>query len=169
MKYLRLLLILTTTCVLITQPGHAQNYEQTINDLTKENDSLREEINKLKNRIRLLESQMGSNSIRSDYSGKKPQSKEKNDLIAKKTLSEMSQAAEKYAKENYGSFPITVQLMLDSTPPYLKINYCDQTMAGYIFSCATSINEYKFTATPVELDVTGSTIYSVSTGGILEF
>lgn len=168
MKYLNLVLILNITFILIP-PGYAQNYEQTIIDLTKENDALREEINILKNRVRLLESQVGSNSIRSTYSGKHPQSKEKNDLIAKKTLTEMSRAAEKYAKENYGSYPVSVSLMLEATPPYLNINYCDETMAGYIFKCETFINEYRFTATPVELDVTGSTIYTISTGGILEF
>lgn len=149
----------------------AQTAEQTVQKLTEENRALKLEISELKNRIRFLESVAGSNSIRSNYQGTertKPVNWEKNEALVKKSLSDMSTAAENYAKDNYGSYPIAMNLLTDAAVPYLKINFCGQSMAGFTFSCETSIFGYTFTAAPVGEKPDGSSAITISTGGILK-
>ncbi|MGE0267365.1 MAG: hypothetical protein AB7S78_02765 [Candidatus Omnitrophota bacterium] len=162
---------LTAVLMMTPQTGQAQSAEQTIQRLTEENMTLKREISDLKTRIRFLESVAGSNSIRSNYQGTertKTIDIEKVEERIKKTLTDMSTGAERYAKDNYGSYPVAMDLLTDAIVPYLKINYCGQTMAGFTFSCETSIFGYTFTATPVEKKTDGFSVISISTGGVLE-
>jgi hypothetical protein len=41
-------------------------------------------------------------------------------------------------------------------------------MAGYAYHCRFENNEYMFIATPIEVGKTGTTTYTIKTGGILE-
>ncbi len=91
-----------------------------------------------------------------------------NDTMAQSILRTLSTAAETYTLSNDGNYPLSASILMASAPPYLNRNYCDTNRNGYIFACrAMSANGYQFFATPVTLRVTGSTVYSISTGGVL--
>ena len=90
-----------------------------------------------------------------------------NDALAQGTLRTLSTAAETYASANAGNYPTAVASLTGATPPYLNKNYCTGTFSGYTFGCdfsATGV--YSVTASPVSTS-TGTTTYSISTGGVL--
>ena len=96
-----------------------------------------------------------------------------NDALAKATLRAMSTAAESYGTANNGAYPTDETSLTGATPPFLNVGYCDAStgaagLAGYKYSCAGMTSTgYSFTATPVTINSTGSTTYTVSTGGVL--
>src|SRR5262249_1198479 len=83
-----------------------------------------------------------------------------NDALAKATLRAMSTAAESYGTANNGNYPAAEANLTGSTPPYLNTAYCaNSPIAGYNYSCAgMSTAGYTFTATPVSVGSTGSTV-----------
>ncbi|MEI7998465.1 MAG: hypothetical protein WCH62_03045 [Candidatus Omnitrophota bacterium] len=91
-----------------------------------------------------------------------------NDALAKATLRSLSTAAETYATAKTGNFPTSILDLTHATPPYLNKDYCDQEISGYVYSCTFKTTEYKFTATPTKAGETGSTSYTVTTGGVLQ-
>lgn len=149
----------------------AQEESEQIKNLTLENRKLAEENRFLKKRIRFLEVQLGGNlpaleSQSSTIIQPGEQTIDRNDLFAREVLLKMAESAENYAKDNYGSYPVSIDLLTETTPPYLTINYCDQTMSGFVFTCDASIIGYTLTATPVEINITGSTVFEITTGKI---
>jgi hypothetical protein len=53
-------------------------------------------------------------------------------------------------------------------PSYITANYCNSTVSGYYYACPVmTIAAYSYVATPVSVDSSGSTTYTMSTGGIL--
>lgn len=92
-----------------------------------------------------------------------------NDALAKATLRAMSTAAESYGTSNNGNYPGDVNSLTGATPPYLNKNYCNNTViAGYNYSCAgMATTGYTLTATPATVGSTGSTTYTITTGGVL--
>src|SRR5580704_6202649 len=80
-----------------------------------------------------------------------------NDALAKATLRAMSTAAESYGTANNGNYPGDEASLTGATPPFLNSAYCaNSPIAGYTF-----------TATPVAVGSTGSTTYTITTGGVL--
>jgi len=92
-----------------------------------------------------------------------------NDALAKATLRAMSTAAESYGTANNGNYPPSETALTGATPPYLNTDYCTGSPAfsGYTYNCAFSAGGYTITATPVTVGSTGSTIETISTGGVL--
>ena len=90
-----------------------------------------------------------------------------NDSLAQSTLRAMSTAAETYGTANNGNYPTTIGALTNATPPYLNTAYCSTTVSGYTFACSFATGYYTFTATPVTLNTTGSTTYTITTGGVL--
>lgn len=90
-----------------------------------------------------------------------------NDALAKGTLRTLSTASETYATANNGNYPAAVTSLTGATPPYINTNYCGQTMSGYVFSCTMSTSVYTFIATPSTVGTSGTTTYTMTTGGIL--
>ncbi len=91
-----------------------------------------------------------------------------NDANAQATLRSMSTASETFGTANNGSYPAAVTSMVTgSTPPYLNSNYCGVTMDGYAFSCTNTTGAYTYIATPTTVGTTGTTTYTMTTGGIL--
>ncbi len=92
-----------------------------------------------------------------------------NDSIAQRTLRTLSTASETFATTNNGLYPTNISSLTGVTPPYLNEDYCTGTARnGYIIVCHNMTSGgYQFRAHPVSLGSTGTTIYSVSTGGVL--
>ncbi|MDE1921705.1 MAG: prepilin-type N-terminal cleavage/methylation domain-containing protein [Candidatus Omnitrophica bacterium] len=92
-----------------------------------------------------------------------------NDSLAKATLRAMSTAAESYATANNGNYPPSESALTNATPPYLNKAYCaNSPIAGFTYDCAgMSTAGYTIVATPLVVNSTGSTVETITTGGVL--
>ena len=90
-----------------------------------------------------------------------------NDAIAKSALRHLSTASETFFTLNGGNYPSSEAVLTTATPPYIDRNYCDTTVSGFQYTCVFDTGAYAFTATPVKVLTTGTTTFSMSTGGLL--
>lgn len=93
-----------------------------------------------------------------------------NDALAQSTLRSMSTATETYATANNGNYPTNMSSLTGATPSYLNEDFCDGTArSGFSYACTTMTSAvYTFTATPVTVGTSGTTVYTITTGGILQ-
>jgi type IV pilus assembly protein PilA len=91
-----------------------------------------------------------------------------NDALAQSTLRTLSTASETFGTANNGNYPGDMDSLTGATPPYLNTAYCDTTVAGFGYTCTMSTGGYTFTAGVANMDVTGTTTFTMSTGGILD-
>ena len=91
-----------------------------------------------------------------------------NDALAMGTLRTMSTASETYATANNGSYPLQITSLTNATPPYMSRNYCTSTFSGYTYNCnGFAAGGYTITATPTAVGTSGTTVYTITTGGVL--
>ena len=90
-----------------------------------------------------------------------------NDATAKATIRTLSTGSETFATANNGNYPLDITSLTAATPPYVNTPYCGTTVSGYSFSCTMSSSAYTFIATPVTVGTSGTTTYTMTTGGIL--
>ena len=90
-----------------------------------------------------------------------------NDALAKSTLRSLSTASETFATANTGNYPGDVTSLTGATPPYINTNYCGATISGFTFTCTMAAGSYTYTATPVTVGTSGTTTYTITTGGVL--
>ncbi len=90
-----------------------------------------------------------------------------NDALAKATIRSISTASESYATANNGNYPLNVTSLTSASPSYLNNAYCSTTVSGYVYSCTFGIASYTVAATPVTVGTTGTTTYTITTGGVL--
>ena len=90
-----------------------------------------------------------------------------NDANAKAVLRTLSTASETFATSNSGNYPLDVTSLTGATPPYLNKNYCGTTSSGFNITCAFAAGSYTFTATPVTSGTSGTTTFTITTGGVL--
>ena len=90
-----------------------------------------------------------------------------NDALAKSTLRTISTASETFGTANSGNYPAAENDLITATPPYLNKTYCAKTLSGFSFTCTWGTGGYTVTATPVTVGTSGTTTFTVSTGGIL--
>lgn len=90
-----------------------------------------------------------------------------NDALAKSTLRSLSTASETFATANTGNYPANITSLTGATPPYIQLPYCDQTNSGYSFTCTMAAGSYAYLATPVTVGTSGTTTWTISTGGVL--
>ena len=90
-----------------------------------------------------------------------------NDALAKATLRAESTAAESYGTANNGNYPASEAALTGATPPYLNKTYCSTTVSGYSFACTWGTGSYSIAASPVTPGTSGTTTYTIATGGIL--
>jgi prepilin-type N-terminal cleavage/methylation domain-containing protein len=93
-----------------------------------------------------------------------------NDASARATLRTLSTTSETYSTANNGRYPGTMTSLTGATPAYIAVDYCGATVSGYTFACtldAANGGYYTFTATPVALGTSGTTTYTITTGGVL--
>lgn len=91
-----------------------------------------------------------------------------NEALAQSTLRTLSTASETFATANNGNYPTSEAALTGAVPPYINQAYCGQTMSGYTFACPTmTTGGYTFTATPVVDGTTGTSVYTMVSGGVL--
>ena len=90
-----------------------------------------------------------------------------NDALAKSTLRTLSTASETYATANNGSYPTAESDLTGATPAYINTSYCDNTLSGFVYSCSFGSSAYTFTATPDVIGTSGTTTFTITTGGVL--
>lgn len=90
-----------------------------------------------------------------------------NDALAKATLRSLSTSSESYATSNSGNYPGNMTSLTGATPPYLNQSYCGSTASGYTFTCTFGPSTYVYVGTPVTVGTSGTTTFTISTGGVL--
>ena len=92
-----------------------------------------------------------------------------NESNAQYTLKLIATALENYANDNQGAYPLSLSLLTQPSPPYLDKDYIKQSsIKGYLYNCPRLDGSgYNCSASPAQCKLTGSTVYSVTTGGIL--
>ncbi len=90
-----------------------------------------------------------------------------NDALAKATLRAISTGAESFGTANNGNYPGNETSLTGASPAYLNKAYCGTTVSGYTFACNFGTAAYTITTTPVTVGTSGTTTYTISTGGVL--
>ena len=90
-----------------------------------------------------------------------------NDALAKSTLRSLSTASETFATANTGNYPIDITSLTGATPPYLNKAYCDSINSGFSFTCTFAAGSYTFVGAPVTVGTSGTTTFTITTGGVL--
>jgi type IV pilus assembly protein PilA len=92
-----------------------------------------------------------------------------NDALAQGTLRSISTASETYATSNNGLYPSNITSLTGATPPYVSdTSLCNGTNSGFTISCAgMTSTTYSVVASPVVVGTSGTTIFTISTGGVL--
>ena len=90
-----------------------------------------------------------------------------NDALAKATLRSLSTASETFGTSNNGTYPMSATSLTGATPPYMNSNPCNVTASGYTFACTFASDGYTFVATPGTPGTSGTTTFTMSTGGVL--
>ena len=91
-----------------------------------------------------------------------------NDALAKQTLRTLSTSSETFATANTGNYPGDAASLTGATPPYINTNYCTgSSISGFTYGCTMSSGGYTFTAVPVTVGTSGTTTWTMTTGGIL--
>lgn len=90
-----------------------------------------------------------------------------NDALAKSTLRSLSTSSETFGTSNNGNYPDSITSLTGATPPYMNNNPCGATSSGFTYTCTMSSTGYTFIATPGTVGTSGTTTFTMSTGGIL--
>lgn len=91
-----------------------------------------------------------------------------NDAQAKATIRTLSTASETFANENDSLYPTDVTSLTSPVPPYIvMVDPCGTTRNGYTFTCTMTVGGYTFVATPSSVGSSGTTTYTMTTGGIM--
>ena len=94
-----------------------------------------------------------------------------NDAAAKATVRSFSTSAETYATANSGVYPATLAQLttfISSAGSYCAdVAGTGKVIQGFTYQCTTTSGGYSFVATPTTLNVTGTTTYTGTTGGVL--
>ncbi|MFZ5800331.1 MAG: type IV pilin protein [Candidatus Omnitrophota bacterium] len=90
-----------------------------------------------------------------------------NNTAAQTTLRTLSTAAETYASANAGSYPTNEGALTSASPPYLNRSYCGLASSGFTITCTWAATGYTVVATPVSVGSSGTTTYTITTGGVL--
>lgn len=93
---------------------------------------------------------------------------EQNESTAQTTLKLISTALENYANNNQGVFPASIFALTKEESRYLDKDYITQSpIKGYNYSCSKiETSGYNCSASPVKCNLTGKTVYEVTTGGL---
>jgi len=94
-----------------------------------------------------------------------------NTAAAKANIRSLSTACETYSIGNNGSYPDTIARLnnfISSASSYCADAAGGATaVQGYEYHCTLGIGGYTFVANPITVGTTGTTTYTVTTGGVL--
>ena len=91
-----------------------------------------------------------------------------NEESARAALKEISTALENYVEKN-SQYPVNFSDLVKANPPYLNYDYiAGSPIKGYNFTCQPfDTGGYSCSAAPQRCGLTGSKIYTITTGGML--
>ena len=88
-----------------------------------------------------------------------------NEAAARATVRSLTTAAETFATANSGVYPADVTAL--STFIASARSYCPNlAVQGYTYTCTNSAGGYSFVAAPMTMNVTGTVIYTATTGAV---
>ncbi len=90
-----------------------------------------------------------------------------NDSLAKATLRSLSTASETFANANAGNYPTDITSLTGATPAFIQLNYCGLAYAGFTYTCTMGSGSYTYIAKPATVGTTGTTTWTISTGGVI--
>lgn len=90
-----------------------------------------------------------------------------NDALAQSTLKTMSTAAETFQTSANGVYPGAEASLTGATPPYLNTAYCGTSASGFTYACTFNAGYYTFDANAITIGTSGTTHFTVTTGGVL--
>ena len=90
-----------------------------------------------------------------------------NDVMAQATLKTIAAGMENFLVIE-GNYPTATDELVNLTPPYINKDFFAGTHAGFIYGATLASYAYTLTASPVDLGKTGSTTYTITTGGIFQ-
>lgn len=90
-----------------------------------------------------------------------------NDSLAKATLRSLSTASETFANANAGNYPTDITSLTGATPAFIQTNFCGQAYAGFSYTCTMGSGAYTYVAEPAAIGTTGTTTWTISTGGVI--
>jgi type II secretory pathway pseudopilin PulG len=92
-----------------------------------------------------------------------------NESNASSTLKLILTALENYAKDHSGVYPTDISILTKTNPAYLDKDYfLPSAIKGYNYFCSRlDPSGYNCSAVPRNCKVTGETIYTISTNGLL--
>jgi len=89
------------------------------------------------------------------------------DAIAQSTLKSIAVALEDYMMLN-NQYPGSTNSLLGISPPYLNKDYFSGTHMGYTYTADIASYSYTIVAAPFIVGQTGTTTYTMTTGGVLQ-
>ncbi len=90
-----------------------------------------------------------------------------NDALAKATVRSISTATESFSTSNSGNYPTDITSLTGASPAYLNVPYCGTTVSGFAYNCTFTTTTYTVAAVPVTIGTSGTTTFTVTTGGVL--
>lgn len=92
-----------------------------------------------------------------------------NESQAQGTLKLICAALENYAANKAGIYPVDLSVLTQTAPAYLDKDYIRRSpLKGYNYSCSRlEPSGYSCSASPVKCRISGKTLYTITTGGLL--
>ena len=90
-----------------------------------------------------------------------------NDALAQGTLRTLSTASETFATANNGNYPTNMTSLTGATPPYVQDAVCGTAVSGFTYNCTFTTGAYTISAVPTAVGTSGTTTFTISTGGVL--
>lgn len=90
-----------------------------------------------------------------------------NDALAKATVRSISTATESFSTSNSGNYPTDITSLTGASPAFLNVPYCGTTVSGFAYNCTFTATTYTVAAVPVTIGTSGTTTFTVTTGGVL--
>jgi len=94
---------------------------------------------------------------------------ERNQSLAMVNLKLFYTALENFAKDNKGVYPENIDQLTKGSPVYLEKDYLAvSSVRGYEYDCQRlGLTGYNCSAAPINCNLTGNKIYTMSTGGLI--
>ena len=91
-----------------------------------------------------------------------------NDAAAQGTIRSLSTASETFATASSGLYPTNITSLLGATPPYFNdSSICNNSQSGFSFVCTFTAGGYTLLGYPITVGTSGTTTFTITTGGVL--
>jgi len=90
------------------------------------------------------------------------------DEQARKNLSSIAGAIEKYRRDNHDKYPPDEAALIDGVNPYLSREYNNKTIKGYTYFLVLSDGSYSISASPQDCGSSGNKVFRLEQGKNIE-